>query len=219
MRNLTRNFLSEEDKKRIIGSVKEVEKITSGEIVPMVVSSSYHYPLADVLGALTIGSVIAILVTIYVSYTKAWEGFSAYDLWVFPGVFSVSFLVFYFVVRFVLPLKRVFISREEMRQEVEEAALTSFYRRGLGNTRDKTGVLIYISVFERLAYVLADEGINAKVDPKVWKDVVDVVIKGIKEKRQADGIVEAIKLCGELLKENFPIKPDDTDELENLIVD
>ncbi len=219
MRNLTKKFLTEADRKRIVESVKKVEKITSGEIVPMVVSSSYSYPLANVLGALSIGSVIAVLVTLYVSYTKSWEGFTAYDLWTFPAVFSVSFVLFYFVVKLVLPLKRIFISKEEMRHEVEEAALTSFYKHGLGNTRDKTGVLIYISVFERLAYVLADEGINAKVNPDVWKEVVNRIIRGIKEKRQADGIVEAVKLCGDLLKENFPIKPDDTDELENLIVD
>ncbi len=219
MKNLTKGFLSEKDKERIIESVKEVEKTTSGEIVPMIVSTSYHYPLADVLGALSLSAIVAVLVTLYVSYAKSWEGFSIYDLWTFPGVFSVSFLVFFFVVKFVLPVKRLFISKEEMKEEVEEAALTSFYKKGLGNTRDKTGVLIYISVFERMAYVLADEGINAKVNPEVWNDVVNLVIRGIKERRPADGIIEAVKLCGELLRDNFPIKPDDTDELENLIVD
>ena len=219
MAELSAKFLSTQDQERIVQAVKEVEKKTSGELVPMVISSSYHYPMAEMIGGLVLSSLTAIIVTLVVGMRKSWSGFSVFDLWLFPAVFSVAFLAFYELVKHVLVLKRLFISRAEMQEEVEEKAITSFYAKGLGNTRDRTGVLIFISVFERMAYVLADRGINEKVDPGVWQEVVDIIVRHIKEGKQAEGIIRAVRRCGELLMEHFPVKPDDTDELKNIIVE
>ena len=219
MKNLAKKFLSEDERKRIIQSVKEVEKITSGEIVPMVVSSSYHYPMSNMIGALAVGLVIATVITIVISIQKMWGGFTIFDLWVFPAVFGIAFLIFHEIIKRMPFLKRLFISDSEIKEEVEEAALTSFYRNGLNNTRDQTGILLFISVFERRAWVLADKGINDRVETAVWQEIVAMIVKGIKERRQGEVICAAVKRCGELLKDNFPIKPDDTDELRNLIVE
>jgi len=134
-------------------------------------------------------------------------------------VFAVSFLLFHELIKRILGLKRIFVTKAEITEEVEEAALTSFYRNGLNNTRDRTGILIFISVFERKALVVADEGINAKVDTGVWQEVVDLVVNSIKQRHQAEGICRAIRRCGELIREHFPIKADDTNELDNLIVE
>jgi putative membrane protein len=185
----------------------------------MVVSSSYHYPMSNMIGGLILALLISVGVTLAYSFQKAWGGATAMDLWLFPAVFAVSFLVFHELVKRIAALKRIFITKAEIAEEVEEAALTSFYRNGLHNTRDRTGVLIFISVFERKAFVLADEGINAKVDTAVWKDVVDLVVSAIKQRRQAEGICKAVRRCGQLIQEHFPIKKDDTDELGNLIVE
>ncbi len=219
MKDLAGNFLSEDEQQEVISSVQEAEKITSGEIVPMVVSTSYHYPLANVIGALLFSLTLAIIVTLTVSIRKMWLVPSHYDMWIFPAVLALSFPLFHELIKRMFFLKRLFISAAEIDEEVEEAALTSFYRKGLGNTRDKTGILIFISVFERKVWVLADEGINEKVDPGAWQEIVDIVTLGIKEKRQGPALCNAIKRCGELLESNFPIKPDDTDELDNLIIE
>jgi putative membrane protein len=219
MKNLASKFLTEQDKHTVKACVSEVEKNTSGEIVPMVVSSSYHYPMSNMIGGLIFALLISVGVTLAYSFLKAWGGVTAMDLWLFPGVFAVSFLLFHELVKRILALKRIFITKAEITEEVEEAALTSFYRNRLNNTRDRTGILIFISVFERKAYVLADEGINAKVDTAVWKEVVDLVVDGIKQRKQAEGICKAVRRCGELISEHFPIKADDTNELGNLIVE
>ena len=219
MKNLASKFLSELERGKIEACVKEVEKTTSGEIVPMVVSASYHYPMSNMIGGLIFALLIAVGVTLAYSLQKSWGGVSALDLWLFPAVFAVAFLLSHELVKRVAWLKRLFVTKAEIAEEVEEAALTSFYRNGLNNTRDRTGILIFISVFERRAFVLADEGINAKVDKEAWQEVVDTVVDGIKRRRQADGICEALRRCGELIHEHFPIKADDTDELDNLIVE
>jgi putative membrane protein len=219
MKNLASKFLSEPEKQSVEACVKEVEKSTSGEIVPMIVSSSYHYPMSDMIGGLIFALLIAVAVTLVYSIQKSWGGVTAIDLWLFPAVFAVSFLLFHELVKRIPGLKRIFITRAEITEEVEEAALTSFYRNGLNNTRDRTGILIFISVFERKALVLADEGINAKVDTAVWQEVVDLVVNGIKQRKQTEGICRAVRRCGGLISEHFPIKKDDTNELDNLIVE
>jgi putative membrane protein len=219
MKNIASKFLSEQDRHAVRACVTEVEKSTSGEIVPMVVSSSYHYPMSNMIGGLIFALLIAVAVTLAYSIRKSWGGVTAMDLWLFPAVFAVTFLLFHELVKRIPRLKRIFITKAEFTEEVEEAALTSFYRNGLNNTRDRTGILIFISIFERKAYVLADEGINAKVDKAVWQEVIDLVVNGIKERKQVEGICSAVRRCGGLIREHFPIKKDDTNELGNLIVE
>ncbi|RKX84103.1 MAG: hypothetical protein DRP57_06585 [Spirochaetes bacterium] len=219
MRDLTNKFLSEDEKNKIRNCVAKAEKTTSGEIVPMVVTASYHYPMAEMTGSLILSLLTAVIATLIVTVQKSWGGITALDMWLFPAVFAVAFVVFYELIKNILFLKRLLITKDEMKEEVGEAALKAFYSKGLTNTRDRTGILIYISVFEKLAYVLADEGINSKVNPGVWQEIVDIVVESIKAHKQTEGICEAVKRCGELIEKNFPIKPDDTNELDNLIVD
>jgi len=209
MKNLADKFLNDSDKEKIVNSVKEVEKITSGEIVPMVVSSSYHYPLSNVLG----GFSIALILSVAVMFIMNNE-----NMWTFLGIFMVLFIILHELVKHVFPLKRLFLSDKEIEEEVEEAAIKNFFLKGLYKTRDETGVLIFISVFERKVWILADRGINSKVGKDTWKEIVDLITLGIKNRKQSDAIVQAVKRVGDILKENFPVKHDDTDELDNLII-
>ena len=210
MKNLAAKFFSEADKEKVTNAVKEVEKVTSGEIVPMVVSSSYHYPVSNILGAFIMGIIIA-LATVFITRNEY--------LWQFLAVFMLAFVITHEIIKRILPLKRLFISRKEINEEVEEAAITSFYKKGLSNTRDKTGVLIFISVFERRVWVLADSGINEKVAPDTWESVVKIIIDGIKKNEQGDAVAKAVAVVGDILKDHFPVRPDDVDELDNLIIE
>lgn len=215
MKDLSRKFLYESERQRILERVKKTETLTSGEVVPMIVSSSFRYPMANVLGGAMFGFFLSLILTPVVG-RQLWLGPS--NMWLFIGFFILSFFVCYIFVKKIPWLKRVFISKTEMESEVNEAAITAFYREGLNKTRDETGILIFISVFERKVCVLADKGINSRVQEGQWDEIVAMIINGIKKKRQADAICEAIEKVAMLLKEHFPIRPDDTDELENLIV-
>lgn len=215
MKDLSRKFLYESERQRIMERVKKAETLTSGEIVPLIVSSSYHYPMASVLGGAFFGFFLALILTPVIG-RQLWLGPS--NMWVFIGLFVLSFLVCYILVKRIPWLKRVFISKTEMESEVNEAAVTAFYREGLNRTRDETGILVFISLFEHKVVVLADKGINDRVHEGQWDEIVAVIIDGIKKKRQADAICEAIDKAAQMLKEHFPVRPDDTDELENLIV-
>jgi putative membrane protein len=105
-----------------------------------------------------------------------------------------------------------------MEEEVEEAAVTSFFKHGLYRTKDGTGILIFISVFERKVWVLADAGIDAKVSSDHWDSVVAGITEGIRNHRAAAAICMAVDTIGRTLAEHFPVAPDDINELENVIV-
>lgn len=216
MKDLTRHFLSAADRATIAAAVEAAEKKTSGEIVPMVVSSSYAYPMADVIGGVALSLPAAFLLTPLVG-GGLWMG--TWNLWVFLGVFVLLFLAGQAIVRRSLVLKRLFIANREIDAEVEEAAITSFFKKGLYRTREETGVLIFISLFERRVWVLADRGINRQVAPGQWDEIVALIVQGIKQKRTAEAICAAVENVGDLLAEHFPVRKDDRDELTNLIVE
>jgi putative membrane protein len=216
MKDLAKRFLSDTERQKVMAAVKEAEKLTSGEIVPMVVSASYRYPMANVIGAAALALPISLILTPLVG-GRLWVG--TQNMWLFLGFLVLLFVVFHEIVKRTYWLKRWFISQREIDEEVEEAALTGFFKEGLYRTRDETGVLVFISVFEHKVWILADRSINEKVSEGQWDDIVKIIVDGIKHKRPAESICEAVEKIGDLLKKHFPIGPDDTDELKNLIVD
>jgi len=203
------NFFSGEEKSRIEAAVRAAERRTSGEIVPMLVDASYDYPRAEIVGGGSFAIGTALLL--------AWA-FGASSEWVFLPIFLLLYLPCKWLVRFTPGIKRLLIHPAEITAEVEEKALVSFVEHGLHHTRDETGILILISLFERRVHVLADRGINAQVPAGTWDEIVATVTTGIRQGRTCDALCTAIGRCGELLEGHFPRKADDTDELPNLIV-
>ena len=216
MKDLAKTFLSDDDRTRVETAVKKAEKLTAGEIVVMIISASYQYPVAIVIGAAAFALPLALIMT---PLLGGWLWIGGQNMWLFLGFLTVFFILFHEIIKRIPWLKRFFISRREIDAEVEEAAITSFFKHDLYRTRDATGVLVLISVFERRVRILADTGINNKVPEGQWDDIVKMITDGIKQKRSADAICEAVEKIGEILKRHFPIKPDDSDELENLIIE
>lgn len=216
MKDLAAAFLNESDRQRVIAAVRAAEQTTSGEIVPLVVAASYHYPMADLLGALALALPAALIGAPLIG-AHLWLGPD--NLWMFIGLFAILYYPAQVLVKRWLGLKRIFISRRELDEEVEEGAITAFFRHGLYRTRDGTGVLVYVSVFERRAWILADQGINAKVPAGTWDQVVRDLIAGIRAGRQGEALGAAVTRVGAVLAEHFPVRADDRNELDNLIIE
>jgi putative membrane protein len=216
MKDLMERFISKADQHKIETCVHEAESHTRGEIVVMVVPASYHYPMAGLLGATAFSFPIAVALTPALG-GLFWAGPS--NLWVFLAALIPLFVVFHEAVKRVHVLKRRFIRGKEMEEEVREAAHIQFFRKGLYRTREETGVLIYISVFERRVSVLGDRGINAMIPETHWNGVVATIVQAIKDGRPAEGICQAVSEVGTILQKKFPIRRGDQNELENLIVE
>jgi putative membrane protein len=205
-----KELFSEEEKSRIESIVQEAEKRTSGEIVPMVVDESYDYPRAEILGA---G-----LFSLATSVSLSWAFFSE-SLWHFLWLFALCYFPFKWLIRSFPALRRRLIHPDEISAEVEEKAVVSFLEHGLHHTRDETGVLILISLFEHRVHVLADRGMNDVVPTNTWDGVVQTITDGLRRGDTCNALCNAIETCGRLLEEHFPIKDDDTNELPNMIIE
>jgi putative membrane protein len=202
-------FFSEEQKQRIEAAVREAEARTSGEIVPMVVDESFDYPRAEILG----GGLFALATAV----TLSWA-FGHSSVWVFLPLFVLFYFPFKLLIGATPALKRRLIPAAEIDAEVQEKALVSFLEQGLHRTREETGILILISLFEHRVQILADRGISSVVAQQEWDDIVARITAGIHAGRTTEALCEAVRRCGDLLQERFPARHDNVDELPNLIL-
>lgn len=112
-------------------------------------------------------------------------------------------------------IDRLIVPKRVMKQKVKERAVRHFMESGVYNTRDRTGILIFISFMERRIELIADKGINEKIPQEKWNSIVENIIQGIKSDKVIEKLKESILECGKLLEKHFPIKSDDTNELSD----
>jgi len=188
------------------GAVTAAEANTSGEIVVAVVPDSDTYPRAELLAALVWGVPVAIALTLATGPDSLWR---------FLPVAALCVLVCLTAMRRWSVLKRPFISRRVCHEEVRQRAIQAFYDYRLYQTRDATGVLLFLSLLERRVELLADTGIDALVAEATWEGVVNDLTAALRTGNPVDGVVRAVARIGEILAAHAPPRPDDTDELDN----
>ena len=115
-------------------------------------------------------------------------------------------------------LRLPFIPPREMRLEVERRALETFQRHRVRATAGGTGVLIYVSLYERMVRVVGDDAVARKISQDDWESICALVVDGMKAGRAADGLEQSIRKGGELLARHFPIRPDERNELSNKLI-
>lgn len=213
--NLAALFFTKTEQERIIETVRRVERLTTGEIVPVVISQSHAYPEALITGAAVFALPFALLSAFSLSSLLWWQGET---LWLFLLFFAVFFLLARVAVAQIPSLIKFFLSPHRVEREVEQGAFTHFFSEGLHATRDATGVLIYISVLERRVWILGDSGINKKIPTGSWQLCVTRLTEGIRAGRSCEALCAVIDDIGTQLQAHFPPKDDDRDELSNLVI-
>lgn len=202
-------IFTEEEKKRIEDTTRDVESRTIGEVAVMVVASSNQYIEAEILGGIFLGSIISLIITALYFNSSVWS------------FIPVSFILFFptrFLFRKFPVLKTSFIGFRRKEETVRQRAVRAFYEKGLYKTRKNTGVLFFISILERKVWVLADKGIYEKIEQETLNKFAITVSQGIKEGRACDSLCDTIREAGELLAKHFPVTPGDTDELSNKVM-
>jgi uncharacterized membrane protein len=104
---------------------------------------------------------------------------------------------------------------DHIEEDVLDHAAFLFEELGMHRTKDRNGVLIYVSVADRQAAVLGDKGVNDRVGPYFWRDVLGVLQLHFAASRHADGLCEAVRMVGEKLRDMHPYQRGDRDELSN----
>ena len=135
-----------------------------------------------------------------------------------PAVtFILGIVIGFFLVR-VPWLKRKLISRRRMDEAVLQRSLAAFTAEGLHYTENHTGILIFVSLLEHEVEVLADQGINEKVPPGTWGEIVSLMTEGLKTGQGCNAFCKAIERCGEILSAHFPTHRENRNELPNRLV-
>jgi putative membrane protein len=201
-------FFTDAERDRIQQAVVSAESKTAGEIVPLIASSSARYTEIELLG-LVAGLFVGIIVEWF--WSDPW-GSEYLNLWPIIGA-----LVGFFVGR-LQTVKRLLASKNRIAEAVHMLALASFTEHGLHYTRDHTGILILVSLLEHRVEVLADRGINAKVESGTWEEIVHILTAGLKSNQACTAFCKAIERCGDILAAHFPRAADDQDELSNRLV-
>ena len=207
------DLFSDDDRQRIADAIDEAEAATSAEIVPHVVVQSAPYPAArwrgGVLGALLALSAAALLHTGLVPTLTPYLT----DLHVFAAAL-IAGLAGALTAVVAPPALRALTPPEEMARAVYLRAVEGFLEHELFDTRDRTGILLFVSLNEHRIEVLADRGIDAQVDETAWTDVSDHIRQGIENDRLTQGLLNGIERCGKVLDEHgVDARPDGEDEL------
>jgi putative membrane protein len=226
-------LLSSEDHHRIEQAVAAAEATTRGEIVCVVTDEAAHYaevPLAWAAAAALLLPLVALAVAgvagrfdyafggwaaghvaaVHAAVLTALTSYALAQGVLFIGVFALVSIP---------PIRRRLTPTPHKRAQVRARALEQFYARGLDKTRERTAVLIFVSLHDRRAEVLADSGISDKVDASAWSDVIADLVAGIRARKPGDGFVAAIERCGRHLAEHFPAGPDNPNELSDTLVE
>lgn len=203
-----KNYLSKKDFDKIEAAVKQAELLTSGEIVPMLVKSSStvgHVPIILFLLSL-------LLIGVCKPYLEFY--FSAY--WALAGL--VCAVLFIKILSSFNCVLRFFTPKQDQTKQVLLRAQLELQTSNVKNTKDSTGVLIFVSLLEKQVCVLADKAVSKHFKDKDWQDVVNLILKGLKNKNMAQGFEDGILKCGNLLQKEFPIQKNDINELENCLI-
>lgn len=206
---MTTDFFSAAEKETIRRAVAEAETRSSGEIVAMVVPESDPYREAELLGALFLSGLVAVVVAVAVRHVT---------IWTYIPLVCLLFVPALFLFRRFPRLKLSFAGAPRQGEAVRERALAAFYEKGLYRTREETGILIFISLLERKVWILGDRGINEKIDPGYWQSLAGELAAGLKSGRGAEALCRVIAGCGTELARHFPRRPDDVNELPDQIL-
>ncbi len=208
-------MFSSADLERIQAAVKDAESKTSGEIVPYVVAHSDVYEEAEWRCGSLCGVFMLAGFALIQRFTWIWLPLDSLGMVAAAFVAGAAGMT---IARYVSTVKRFFAGGHLLERRVGLRAAEAFITEEVFKTRDRTGILIFVSLFERKVLVLGDTGINSKVQKVDWESILSTVVEGIRSGKQVEGLIEAIRKSGALLeKHGFAIRPDDRDELPDAL--
>jgi putative membrane protein len=202
------SLFTPEQERQISDAISAMEQKTSGEILAVIAARSDSYLYVPFLWA----ALIALLVPwpmIYFTWAPV------------TWIYLVQLIVFFVLLALFLPqpIRLSLVPASVKRLHAHRRAVEQFLAQNLHTTEGRTGVLIFVSVAEHYAEIIADSGIHDRVPPGTWQEIVDRLTHDIGKGDPAQAFVNAINAAGEHLTRHFPPGPHDPNELpDHLIV-
>jgi putative membrane protein len=185
--------ITADDHAAIAAAIRAAEQRTSAQLICVLAYASSRYAYVPILWA----SVFALALPWPLIYLTPWS----------VELIFLAQLVAFIIVGLLLswlPLRLWLVPRRVQRARAHRAALEQFFLRHISHTAKRTGVLIFVSLAEHYAHIIADEGIAAKVPQAQWQAAIETLTAHMRDGRIAAGFVAAIERCGAVLAEHAP---------------
>lgn len=220
--------LTESDRLRVSAAVTQAELSTDGEIVTIVAreSDAYH-DVALHWSVLAMLLVLALLAAW--PHAVEWLYGLVGDAWTagapVGALFTIALVLVtlaFLLVRVALaatPLRLALTPRTTKARRVRRRALVLFRASAEQRTLGSTGVLLYLSLAERRAEIVADTAIHSRVANAVWGDAMAALVHAVRDGRPGDGMADAVTRIGAVLAEHFPRSAGDTNELPDRLIE
>jgi putative membrane protein len=196
-------FFTDEAKRKIVEAVRDVESKSRAEIVVSVRARSDDYREIDLVA----GVLAAVLTLAILMYHPA-----PLDEHLMPIETLLAFVVVSIVVNKVAPLKRLLLPKKKRAERTLTAARAQFVEQGISCTRDRSGILVFVSELERAVCVVPDIGIDASKLGDDWNRCVTALQQAV-AKLDLGAFVTALSSLGPVLEAKYPRRHDDVNEL------
>ena len=212
-----RQKLSDSDLQRIKTAVTKAEQKISGEIVPVIVERSSDYTIANYKASIIVAALTFLMMILLDRYildeatnTLFYDPAFIFVVVVLGGVIGAA------LPHFFEDIKRMLVSRSYLDLMTRQTAENAFLEEEVFNTKQRTGIMIFVSFFEHEVIVMADQGISKVVEQKQWDQIVQEIIQRIRNGEIVEALEHGILKCGDILLEKGFLKTDDdTNELHN----
>lgn len=198
-------WVNEDLKKKLAKEIADIEINSNTEIVVLIRESSGNYN--DI--HLIVASIISLIIFSFFMFSPFVFG----DYLIYMGTI-LAFFIGLSLSFFINGLSKIFIKEEKMRRNVEIMARASFQKGEIHNTLKNTGILIYISIFEKRAIFIADKGITNNI-PKDEFNSMESKFNTIFQGKLSDNIIEELRALKVSFSKYIPSVPDDINELED----
>lgn len=216
--------LSDGDFEVIRSAVAAAESKTTGEIAVAVTAESDRYSFWELLWANILSALVLVILLpfsdkILSLYQRIyWNNAPAWTLTAFFLIVCFIVIMAGFYLGNIPAVDRLIIPRMEKSRCVSNRAMRCFAESGVYETKEQSGILIFVSYMEREVRIIADKGIAAKISQDLWNLIADDMCADLKKGDSAKAFVNAIEKCGKLLEENFPAHEENPNELPDGLV-
>lgn len=220
--------ISDADRMLVRDAVTAAERDTSGEIVTVVADRSDGYTDVALVWSIAVAFTAIACLTFFPAFFLGLVdhlvgGWNAH--WTPAGLFGLALLVG--IVKFTAmslvqlwpPLKYLLIPGPIKAMRVHRRAVTLFKVGAEKRTQGATGVLLYVSLRERRAEIVADAPISQKVTPEVWGEAMVEMLADVRHGRVAQGMAAGVRNVGKVLSEHFPRADDDINEIPDRLIE
>ncbi|MXP25015.1 hypothetical protein GRI39_02995 [Altererythrobacter indicus] len=221
-------FLNEKQHAHVTAAVAAAELKSSGEIVTITARQSDGYSdIALVWAAIVSFALLTLLVFIaepvlhwYGALHGEWNAdWVPYEVFAIAAATGIVAFLLVWLAQLWTPLRFALVPGRVKDARVQDRAIDLFKVGAESRTQGRTGILIYLSMAEHRAEILADEAIASKVDAEVWGEAMHAMLAELKEGRIAEGMVAAIDRVGDVLALHFPRADDDQNEIPDRLIE